>query len=210
MEPRTGRGLAAALTALVSLAVGTAAESQTFASLPPVAVPAQVIGEARPLAGWVEFCRREAAECAVDPSEEAIINLTPRLWNTIAAVNRQVNVNIQSITDEEHWGVPDRWDLPSDGAGDCEDYQLLKRRALVEQGLPRRAMRMTVVIDEKGEGHAVLMVRTNRGDLVLDNKTNSVRPWYETGYVYVKRESQDRVGWVSLGGASSPSATANR
>ena len=29
---------------------------------------------------------------------------------------------------------------------------------------------MTVVIDEQGEGHAVLMVRTDRGDFILDNK----------------------------------------
>ena len=80
-----------------------------------------------------------------------------------------------------------------------------------EAGLPRRAMRMTVVIDELGEGHAVLMVRTNRGDFVLDNKTSSVLPWHRTGYVYIKRESQDTMGWVSLGGiVSSPTTTANR
>ena len=63
--------------------------------------------------------------------------------------------------------------------------------AFAEAGLPRRAMRMTVVIDELGEGHAVLMVRTNRGDFVLDNKTSSIPPWHRTGYVYIKRESQD-------------------
>jgi predicted transglutaminase-like cysteine proteinase len=70
------------------------------------------------------------------------------------------------MTDEEHWGISDRWDLPADGFGDCEDYQLLKRRLLAEAGLPRRAMRMTVVVDETGDGHAVLMVRTDRGDVV--------------------------------------------
>ena len=59
---------------------------------------------------------------------------------------------------------------------------------------------MTVVIDELGEGHAVLMVRTNQGDYVLDNKTSSILPWHRTGYVYIKRESQDTIGWVSLGG----------
>ena len=128
----------------------------------------------------------------------------------IGSVNRRVNTTVKPLTDAEHWGVPDSWDFPADGAGDCEDYQLQKRKLLVEAGLPRRAMRMTVVIDEKREGHAVMMVRTNRGDFILDNKTNAVLPWHETGYVYVKRESQDGSAWVSLGGVTSPIVTANR
>ena len=105
--------------------------------------------------------------------------------------------------------MPDRWDLAEDGAGDCEDFQLLKRHRLVEAGLPRRAMRMTVVLDDQDEGHAVLMVRTDRGDLILDNKTMAVLPWQRTPYTYVKREGQDSAAWVSLNGVASPVATAN-
>ena len=71
-------------------------------------------------------------------------------------------------------------------------------------------MRMTVVIDEVDDGHAVLMIRTDRGDFILDNKTNAVLPWSETGYIFVKCEGQDSTAWVSLGGALSPGATANR
>jgi hypothetical protein len=37
-----------------------------------------------------------------------------------------------------------------------------------------------------------------------------VLPWHETGYVYVKREGQDSMTWVSLGGVTSPTSTANR
>ncbi|MEE8631239.1 MULTISPECIES: transglutaminase-like cysteine peptidase, partial [Methylobacterium] len=118
--------------------------------------------------------------------------------------------SLRAVTDQEHWGVPDRWDLAEDGSGDCEDFQLLKRKLLAQAGLPRRAMRMTVVIDEKGEGHAVLMLRTDRGDFVLDNKTSAVLPWHRTGYTYIKRESQDATAWVSLGGATAPTVTANR
>lgn len=184
--------------------------AQTLASLPQVAVPAAVVGEARPIAGWVEFCKRLPAECAADPSEPASVTLNAKTWQALVSVNRRVNTTLRAVTDLEHWGMADRWDLPTDGAGDCEDFQLLKRKLLTEAGLPRRAMRMTVVIDEKNEGHAVLMVRTDRGDLVLDNKVNAVLPWYETGYIFVKRESQDRIAWVSLGGAVSPTATANR
>ena len=41
-------------------------------------------------------------------------------------------------------------------------------------------MRMTVAIDDRREGHAVLMVRTDRGDFILDNKTDAVVAWHKT------------------------------
>jgi len=166
---------------------------------------------APPLPGWVAFCSRNAEECTVDLTEPEFLPLTAELAALLSSVNLSVNRSLIPVTDQNHWGVADLWSYPSDGLGDCEDYQLLKRRMLVEAGLPRRAMRMTVVIDELGEGHAVLMIRTNQGDYVLDNKTSSVLPWHRTGYVYIKRESQDTIGWVSLGGiVSSPTTTANR
>ncbi|QRE76601.1 transglutaminase-like cysteine peptidase [Methylobacterium aquaticum] len=186
------------------------AAAQTLAALPLPSAGAPDLGHARPIVGWVEFCARYASECAVDASEPAQVTLTPRLWQTVSGINRQVNTSLRAVTDQEHWGVPDRWDLAEDGSGDCEDFQLLKRKLLAQAGLPRRAMRMTVVIDEKGEGHAVLMLRTDRGDLVLDNKTSAVLPWHKTGYTFIKRESQDATAWVSLGGATAPTVTANR
>ena len=100
-----------------------------------------------------------------------------------------MNRQIKPATDAEHWGVVDSWDFPGDGKGDCEDYQLLKRKMLVDAGLPRRAIRMTVVIDEEGQGHTVMMVRTDRGDFVLDNKRDAVLTWEKTQYhVHQARE----------------------
>lgn len=200
---------AVAVLALAALGFAGGAEAQTLASLPTEA-GARVQGDAKPLAAWVTFCQAYAAECTVDRSEPARISLTPATWATIASVNRRVNKAVEPMTDQEHLHVADRWDLAEDGIGDCEDFQLLKRHLLAEAGLPRRAMRMTVVIDEKGEGHAVLTLITDRGDLVLDNKTSAILPWHRTGYVFIKRESQDAVAWVSLGGVTSPVTTANR
>ncbi|MFH6781160.1 MULTISPECIES: transglutaminase-like cysteine peptidase [Methylobacterium] len=200
----------AAAVAVALLAPVSGAGSQTLAALPAVTIPAAPVGEARPVPAWTEFCARYASECAVDPSEPAQVTLTPRLWQTVTGINRQVNTSLRAVTDMDHWGVPDRWDLAEDGSGDCEDFQLLKRKLLAQAGLPRRAMRMTVVIDEKGEGHAVLMLRTDRGDLVLDNKTSAVLPWHKTGYTYIKREGDEGARWVSLGRAVSPVVTANR
>jgi predicted transglutaminase-like cysteine proteinase len=142
-----------------------------------------------PTKAYEEFCQRYPAECAVDLQEEPEITLTPAVWQTLDLINMQVNLVIKPMTDQNHWGVVDRWDLPDDGQGDCEDYQLLKRRMLAEQGLPRRAMRMTVVLDENGEGHAILLVRTDRGDFVLDNKRDEILPWFMTGYKFIMGET---------------------
>jgi len=106
------------------------------------------------------------------------------------------------MTDFEHWGIEDHWDFAEDGYGDCEDYQLVKRKRLAAADFPRRALRMTAVIDEDGAPHAVLMVRTDRGDFILDNKRSAVLPWRETGYVYLQREGSTGSNWVSLGAVS--------
>ena len=205
-----GRLFRAALVGLPLIVGGATTEAQTLASLPSASAAIEKNGGARPVAAWVDFCRRHPTECAVDTSEPATITMTPEVWRTILSVNRRTNARIKPKTDTEHWALVDRWDFPEDGYGDCEDYQLLKRKLLAERGLSRRAMRMTVVIDDLGEGHAVLMIRTDRGDYILDNKTSAVLPWRDTGYTYVKREGQDSTAWVSLGGVGSPVATANR
>jgi predicted transglutaminase-like cysteine proteinase len=199
-----------AFAALAGFLGCSEASAQTVASLPAPTSPAEAAGRTRPVQGWVRFCAEEPQECALDTAEPVAITLTRQVWQTIVAVNAKVNATIKPLTDDDHWGVADVWSLPTDGYGDCEDYQLQKRKLLVQAGLPRRALRMTVVIDEKGEGHAVLMARTDRGDLILDNKTSAVLPWHQTGYIFVKRESQDGPAWTSLGGAMSPMTTANR
>ena len=158
---------------------------------------------APPLPAWTEFCGRLPAECAVDHTEPEIIILTPETRELIEAVNHYVNRSLTAMLDEKHWGKIDQWDLPSDGYGDCEDYQLLKRKLLVEAGLPRRALRMTIVIDEMEKGHALLTVRTPGEDLILDNRTGAVLGWDQTGYTFVKRESANRVGWEFLDRAAS-------
>ncbi|MFC5556406.1 transglutaminase-like cysteine peptidase [Methylobacterium iners] len=199
-----------AMLATAWLGTSSAARAQTAVALPAASPGAAAVGEARPLAAWSAFCQAYAAECRMDRDEPARITLTAATWGTIVSVNRRINRGVRAITDLDHWGQADRWDLAEDGSGDCEDFQLLKRKLLVEAGLPRRAMRMTVVIDEKGEGHAVLTLITDRGDLVLDNKTSEALPWHRTGYVFIKRESTEALAWVSLGGVTSPATTANR
>ena len=150
--------------------------------------------------GWVDFCARYAGECPDDEMQAMDVNLTPAAMKMIERVNNWVNKNIEPVSDMEHWGVVDHWDLPADGKGDCEDYALLKRKMLIEEGFPRQALLMTVVKDAKNEGHALLTVKTNRGEYVLDNLKDGVRPWSTTAYRFVKRQSQENPNvWVSIG-----------
>src|SRR3954454_13113142 len=163
----------------------TPAKAQAEADLPrapPLAISSE---QGEPAPAWVSFCERLPAECAIHVSEPEVISLTPDLWRMLTTINEQVNTTIQPLSDQEHWGVVDRWDYPDDGYGDCEDIQLLKRKLLIEEGLPRRALRMTVVLDQARAGHAVLMARTDRGDFILDNQRSSVLPWGDTGYEFI-------------------------
>jgi predicted transglutaminase-like cysteine proteinase len=197
-------------TILVAVGVSSAQARQDIVGIPVASAPATASGDARAPYAWSELCRRSPAECRVDIHESEQVEMTPLLWKTIVAINGRANRTIEAVTDDDHWGVIDRWDIPTDGKGDCEDFALLKRKLLAEAGVPRRAMLMTVVIDEENAGHAVLMIRTDRGDFILDNKRNAILPWSQTGYVYVKRESQLRTGWTSLGGAQTPTVASVR
>lgn len=210
MQSYTKRFMAPALAAIMVAFGAPQAGAQSNGGIPVASAPVAASGEARAPYAWVDFCKRMPAECRVDTAEPDRVEMTPKLWKTVLAVNGKVNREIEPVTDMEHWGVVDRWDLPDDGKGDCEDYALLKRKRLAEAGIPRRAMLMTVVIDEENAGHAVLMIRTDRGDYILDNKRNAVLPWGQTGYVYVKRESQYQTGWTSLGGAQTPTVASLR
>lgn len=198
------------LAALIAAATVSTAQAQQISALPAAAAPIMASGDARAPYAWTEFCKRSPSECAVNLQEAERVEMTPKLWRTLISMNNKINREIEAVTDQEHWGVVDRWDFPTDGKGDCEDYVLLKRKRLAELGVPRRAMLATVVIDEENAGHAVLMIRTDRGDYVLDNKRNAILPWSQTGYVYVKRESQHQIGWTSLGGLSTSTVASAR
>ncbi|HEY0569601.1 MAG TPA: transglutaminase-like cysteine peptidase [Xanthobacteraceae bacterium] len=154
---------------------------------------------ARPPIGWVEFCLDRPRECAVSPSAARSAVLTGKAWKELVRINKQVNDQVKPMTDYEHWGVPEKWSYPDDGYGDCEDYVLLKRRMLIQAGWPREALLITVVRDRQGDGHAVLTVKTDKGELVLDNQHDDIVLWSETGYRFTKRQSQsDPNVWVEL------------
>jgi predicted transglutaminase-like cysteine proteinase len=198
---RPGR-IAALVVALVAC---------SYASQSAAAEPYLAVGTAsRPPVGWVEFCADNGRECSVQTKEPRDVVLNPKVWASLMRINDWVNQAIRPVTDMEHWGTVEKWSYPDDGYGDCEDYVLLKRKMLVEAGWPRSALLITVVRDRKGDGHAVLTVRTDKGEYILDNQNDKILAWADTGYRFVKRQSQtDPNTWVALGDPRPATATAS-
>jgi predicted transglutaminase-like cysteine proteinase len=207
MAGRFKRGLKSVCIAVIATAAGWAVAPATAAE-PALYV---AIGDVtRAPIGWVEFCIEYKSECAAKPSPARDVVLTPKAWTDLVRVNGWVNDSIKPLTDLEHWGVVERWNFPDDGYGDCEDYVLAKRRMLIKAGWPREALLITVVRDKKGEGHAVLTVKTDKGEYILDNQETEILLWSKTGYRFVKRQSQtDQNTWIALGEPRGAPATAS-
>lgn len=158
----------------------------------------RVYGPAQPPYGFVRFCERNPDACRTHHIEDIRFQPTPERLSELDEVNRWVNHAIAPATDMEIYGVSEFWTYPID-RGDCEDYALLKQKILIQRGWPKSSLLLTVVRDEKGEGHAVLTARTAQGDFVLDNKIDDVRLWNTSDYYFLMRQSYlDPRVWVSL------------
>src|ERR1700685_3843483 len=128
------------------------------------------VGETtRPPIGWVEFCVEYDPECKTKPSAPRDVVLSGPAWKDLVRIKRWVNTTLKPMTDMDHWGVVERWNYPDDGYGDCEDYALQKRKMLMQAGWPREALLMTVGRDKNGDGHAILTVKTDKGEYILGN-----------------------------------------
>ncbi|MEQ1944526.1 transglutaminase-like cysteine peptidase [Mesorhizobium sp. VNQ89] len=148
--------------------------------------------------GHYEFCQRETGECSQKTPKKAPVELTRKLWSAIIEINNAVNAAVEPRTDMEIWGKEEVWSYPT-SVGDCEDYALEKRRRLMEIGIAPGDLLMTVARQPNGDGHAVLTVRTSRGDFILDNLEGKVKLWSETPYTYLKRQSDRNSGaWIAI------------
>src|ERR1700744_1821446 len=170
----------------------------------PQARHAPVGGEASIPYGWVDFCNRHSEECTLGKLKPMDVRLTRQSWKVLNEINDKGNNAIEPISSFDLWGTTlAHWDYPVDGKGDCKIYALFKRKMLIDRGFPRQALLMTIVRNLNGEGHAVLTVKTDRGDFVLDNLSDEIRPWTATGYQFYKRQAQDDPNvWLSLGGVT--------
>jgi predicted transglutaminase-like cysteine proteinase len=148
--------------------------------------------------GHYEFCKANPAECNIRLRDAGPEHMTGTLWKKITAVTAGVNAAVKPVNDVDLFGRDEVWAYPNT-AGDCEDYVLEKRRDLARAGLSLSNLLITVVRKPDGEGHAVLTVRTDKGDYILDNLTDAVRLWDQTGYRFLKRQASNHTGrWVTI------------
>jgi predicted transglutaminase-like cysteine proteinase len=138
--------------------------------------------------GYQLMCLRTPAECQGGGASQVKAN--SNIMATLKSVNTRVN---NAITPRNDQGA-DVWNANAT-VGDCEDYVLAKRRALIKAGLPASSLRIAYVKTKRGEGHAILVVKTSKGDYVLDNLNRSVRPLSQSGYRIVSMSGANPGNW---------------
>ena len=153
--------------------------------------------------GHYEFCKENPKLCSIRTRDNGPARMTGELARALNTINVAVNRAVRPMNDSDIYGKTEVWAFPVNQVGDCDDYVLEKQRELSAAGISLSNLLITVVRKADGEGHAVLTVRTDRGDIILDNLTDDIRPWNETGYRFLKRQSSVDTGrWVSVRGGS--------
>jgi len=170
--------------------------------------PSTPMAEGRPHLGphaYHAMCAREPMLCAADfrastgmPGAPA--TMTEPRWQQVLDLNERLNDAIRPRDDIDVYGVSDYW-TEGRGIGDCEDYIIAKKQALMRAGWRADQLLYAVVEGFRLPYHAVLVLRTMDGDYVLDNLTDRIEPWEETGYDFVIRQSAAApANWVRVSG----------
>lgn len=176
-----------------------------FSFNPAMSSPMEIGRQTSQPIGHFKFCEAYPAECSIQTSNPTPEKMTKALWSKIVAVNSAVNTRVKPMSDADLYGVDEYWTYPTKGAGDCEEYVLEKQLELRNAGVAMSNLLITVLRQQNGEGHAVLTVRTDKGDFILDNLNDKVVEWHETTYTYLKiQSSRDSGRWVSITNAEVP------
>lgn len=205
---RSIRRMSLVFSATLAIATPAMAIDRTLAKAPspPKAEPLEMT-EGRvsftPF-GFKKFCREERKHCSLyrkaAKNGAAQMQLTPKRRAELEEINEAVNEEISQIPEFSFFtaSYKDEWKLPTN-SGDCEDLALLKQKRLIDKGWPESALLVTVVDMADGVRHAVLTVRTEDGDLILDNITDEVKYWREVNYRWIKRQStRNMMRWVEI------------
>ena len=142
------------------------------------------------------------------PAADTVLALTPETWALLNTVNRRVNYSIRKASDQSTFGKADYWQSPTrDGApGDCEDYVLAKRQALIASGVPAATLSIAIVQTRWGESHAVLLVIGDTGEVVLDSLSPAILRWDLAPYTWRERQAPGQVfEWMTIPAPGLPS-----
>ena len=152
--------------------------------------------EVLPPFGWIKFVTDNPSH--KKPSAGSLKLNAGRMPTTlqrlkeISDINYHYNMRMKPKSD----GPVDTWTLGAT-SGDCEDYALNKQAALFKLGWPSQVLRLAKVKTPSGEDHCVLIVRTSTGNFTLDNLTDKVFKFAETGYKLMSIQSENPNVWVS-------------
>ncbi|WP_366871428.1 transglutaminase-like cysteine peptidase [uncultured Ruegeria sp.] len=160
----------------------------------------QSVSASPPPSGARQLCHQYTWACAHKGAASLSSAQEMKLVNQI---NRRVNASTREITDQSQYKTREMWALPTTRGGDCEDFALLKKRDLIKAGIDPRKLLLATVLDTRRNSHAVLVYRSNQGDLVLDNLTNQVKPWSATRYLFLRMQDPKQPrNWVGVYGQS--------
>src|SRR5690606_35231965 len=100
--------------------------------------------------GAAEFCKAHRGECGPNRNAVAVMSLTDERWNDLVDINNSVNAAVVPVTDIDYYRADEVWAYPDSGYGDCEDYALAKRKALIANGWNPSTLLITVVRETNG------------------------------------------------------------
>ncbi len=181
-------------------AIGGLAVSAVFASVPAAQANAGAFLAAKFVAPTPkaarDICERYDWACSHSGKKASLSGQDMEL---IRRVNRQVNRKTRPVSDQSQYRTIEHWALPTRRGGDCEDFALLKKRELIRQGIAPERLLIAKVLTRKRTGHAVLVVRTDQGDMVLDNLTNRIKKWQDTRYMFLTMQNPKAPeSWVAV------------
>lgn len=186
----------------------TPAEAGLFDRDPdPATIQVEGTGHLGPKA-YHAMCAREPKLCMYDRQAGRSAGVGPPApmskarWAQLLQINDRLNTRIRSVADQHNYGVSDYWTIGQE-TGDCEDYIIAKKQALIAAGWAADQLLYAVVEGRYSEYHAVLIARTDWGDYVLDNLTGRIAPWEKTRYRFIIRQSAANPhAWVHVAEAA--------
>ena len=140
--------------------------------------------------GFISFCFREPEYCL--PAPPQTVRMSQKRWDELKSVNSLYNETVSPVTDRQRHGVQEKWEH-ADKFGDCEDYVLAKKSHLIATGWPRSSLLIAVVdipnVPTLERRHAVLLVKSTEGMLVLDNRESDIHQWEDVDYKWISVQS---------------------
>lgn len=149
-----------------------------------LALTAPAIAAPAPIA-FQYFCRDNPSQCqATSPATVDLAQTLTLLHSINVSVNRAIRPRLDAV---------DQWTLNPE-YGDCDDYVVSKRAALIAAGIPAGALRIAIGKTD-GQAHAVLLALTDEGPYVLDNLIDEILPVARSGITISGYSGANPMDW---------------